>query len=92
LIGLAHPGFRELLTTLASETSAFSGQVLLVHGDTHWQRIDHPLHDPDTHRPIANFTRLESFGYPFLGWVKVIVDSEQPTLFRFEARPYAPHR
>lgn len=90
MIGLGHPGFSELLATLTRETSAFRGQVLLVHGDTHWQRIDHPLYDPGTHRPIANFTRLESFGYPFLGWVKVLVDSGLPTLFRFEVRPYAP--
>jgi hypothetical protein len=66
----------------------FPGQVLLIHGDTHWQRIDQPLRDPGTHLPLANFTRLETFGYPVLGWVKVIVDSEHPRLFRFEVHPY----
>ena len=86
--GLTHVGYRQLLATLRSETLAFPGQVLLIHGDTHWQRIDHPLRHPETKKPIASFTRIESFGYPVMGWVKVIIDSESPTLFRFEARPY----
>ena len=86
--GLTHAGFRDLLEALQEETLAFPGQVLMIHGDTHWQRIDHPLRDPQTHLPIANFTRLETFGYPLLGWVKVIIDSDQPQLFRFEVYPY----
>ena len=84
--GLGHSGYRELVETLRSETLDFPGQVLLVHGDTHWQRIDHPLRNgPET---VANFTRLESFGYPFMGWVKVIVDTQNPEIFRFEVRPH----
>ena len=86
--GLAHVGYRQLLATLRSETLAFPGQVLLIHGDTHWQRVDQPLRHPISKRPLANFTRLETFGYPLLGWVKVIVDSEHPRLFRFEVNPH----
>lgn len=86
--GLAHSGYRQLLDVLRSETLAFPGQVLLLHGDTHWHRIDHPLRHPKTKERVANFTRIESFGYPVMGWVKVIIDSVSPTLFRFEARPY----
>lgn len=89
--GLAPPGFRELLDMLARETRRFAGQVLLIHGDTHWQRVDHPLHDVETRRTLSNFTRLETFGSPFLGWVKVIVDSDEATLFRFEVHPYPSH-
>ena len=90
--GLAHRGFRELLETLRRETLAFPGQVLLLHGDTHWQRIDHPLHYPGRLEPIANFTRVESFGYPFMGWVKIIIDSEDPALFRFEVHRHKTDR
>ncbi|WP_291996370.1 metallophosphoesterase family protein [Candidatus Accumulibacter sp. ACC012] len=95
--GLPHSGYRQLLETLRRETLAFPGQVLLIHGDTHWQRIDKPLretsgaseHSKDADKqPIANFTRLETFGYPLLGWVKVIVDSENPQLFRFEVHAH----
>ncbi|MBE2258340.1 MAG: metallophosphoesterase [Rhodobacteraceae bacterium] len=86
--GLGHAGYRQLLDTLRRETLGFPGQVLLIHGDTHWRRIDQPLRDPVSKLPIANFTRLETFGYPLLGWVKVIVDSEQAELFRFEVHPH----
>jgi hypothetical protein len=83
--GLPHSGYRELLETLRRETLNFPGQVLVVHGDTHWQRIDHPLLPQPK---IANFTRLESFGFPFMGWVNVIIDDKLPALFRFEVRPH----
>ena len=86
--GLGHSGYRELLETLRSETLDFPGQVLLIHGDTHWQRSDHPLRDPASGKPLANFTRLESFGYPFMGWVEVVADTQAPGLWRFEVRPY----
>jgi hypothetical protein len=86
--GFGHSGYRQLLETLRDETQRFPGQVLLIHGDTHWQRIDHPLRDPASGKPLANFTRLESFGYPFMGWVKVIADTQTPGLWRFEVRPY----
>ncbi|MBS1230877.1 MAG: putative transrane protein [Proteobacteria bacterium] len=88
--GLTHSGYRELLETLRNETLSFPGQVLLVHGDTHWQRIDHPLRNAKA--TVANFTRLESFGYPFMGWVKVIADTQTPGLFRFEVQPRNPQR
>ena len=57
---------------------------------THWQRIDQPLREARTGKKIANFTRVETFGYPVLGWVKAIIDREDPKLFRFEVRPYTP--
>lgn len=86
--GLANNGFRELLETLRQETRDFPGEVLLIHGDTHWHRIDHPLYAPHSRDRIPNFTRLETFGYPFMGWIKVIIDNETPSLFRFESHPF----
>ncbi len=86
--GLTHSGYRELLEVLRSETLSYAGQVLLVHGDTHWQRIDRPLRHPATKKRIANFTRLETFGYPFMGWVNVTIDSEDPSLFQYDVHPY----
>ncbi|MCM8596161.1 metallophosphoesterase family protein [Accumulibacter sp.] len=86
--GFAHAGFADLLQVLVEEASAFPGQVLLIHGDTHWQRIDHPLRQPTSGVPLTNFTRIETFGYPFMGWVKVIFDEHDPQPFRFEVHPY----
>lgn len=86
--GLTHRAFRELLGALRDETLQFTGQVLLVHGDTHWQRIDQPLFHPQTGKRIRNFTRAETFGYPYLGWVRLTIDDASESLFRFEARPW----
>ena len=55
---------------------------------THWQRTDHPLLGTRTRRPLAKFTRLEVYGSPFMGWVKVTVDANAPGLFRLEPQPY----
>lgn len=87
--GLARRGFREFLDRLYEETAAFPGQVLVVHGDTHTSRIDHPLNDP-RERPLANFTRVETFGYPVMGWTRAVIDTGSPKLFRFETHPWPP--
>lgn len=89
--GFPHRGFRDFLKLLREETLNFDGQVVAVHGDTHINRIDHPLRD-DQSRRIERFTRIETFGYPLMGWTRVIVDSEAPTLLRFETHPWPPHR
>ncbi len=89
--GFGHSGYRQLVEILRQETISFPGQVLLVHGDTHQQRIDHPLRHPETKQRIANFTRVETFGYPFMGWVDATIDSESGELFRFDVREYKPN-
>ncbi len=87
--GLPHRGFREFLETVRRETLAFPGQVVAVHGDTHVSRIDQPLRDGNGKR-IANFTRVETFGYPLMGWTRGIIDTDSPALFRFETYPWPP--
>lgn len=89
--GFPHRGFRELLDTLRDGALNFPGQVLLLQGDTHWQRVDHPLYIPGSGQRIANFTRAESFGYPFMGWVDITVDAADPAFFRFATHPLPRH-
>lgn len=81
-------GYLGFIEQLRAETLGFPGQVVLVHGDTHYFRIDQPLRDPRNGETIRNFTRVETYGSPTLGWVKGTVDAADPKLFRFEARPY----
>ncbi len=88
--GVGHGGYRSLLEALREETMNFPGQVVLIHGDTHWHRIDQPFRHPLTGKTLSNFTRVETFGYPYMGWVKAFVDTESPALFRFEARNWPP--
>jgi predicted phosphodiesterase len=86
-----HPpsGYRQFLEQLIAETRNFPGQVVLVHGDTHRQRIDQPLEDPETGMTLRNFTRVETHGSPSFGWTKGTVDQRNPRLFHFEPRVVA---
>ena len=77
-----YEGYTEFLETLATETTAFAGQVVLVHGDTHFFKVDKPLINQAN--LLTNFTRVETFGSPNIHWVKVSVDSNSRNVFKFE--------
>lgn len=77
-----HDGYDNFLTTLSDETRNFDGQVVLVHGDTHFYKVDKPL--VDQANLIRNFTRVETFGSPNVHWIKVDVDPTNPNVFSFE--------
>lgn len=61
------------------------GPVLLIHGDSHHQRVDQPLKD-DVGRTYENFTRLKTFGFPDTGWIRVVVDTVAGRFVEFEPR------
>ncbi len=79
-------GYRELLSALARQTREFEGEVLLVHGDTHRYRVDRPLRDPGSGAPLANFMRVEVFGYPTMNWVRIRV-ADRDGRIRFSVDP-----
>lgn len=81
-----HFGFRELLSVLTRQAGEFDGEVLLVHGDSHRYRVDRPLRDPASGAPLANFTRVEVFGYPTMNWVRIRV-AERDGRVRFSVDP-----
>ena len=85
--GLTHRAFGGFLEALRGEVLAFPGQVVAVHGDTHISRVDRPLRDADG-RTIASFTRVETFGYPLMGWTRAVIDTESPALIRFDTHPW----
>ena len=74
-------GYANFLDAITEETKAFPGQVALVHGDTHFFKIDKPLIDA-THL-LANFTRVETFGSPNVHWLRVTVDPASRDVFTF---------
>lgn len=84
-------GYAELREALAKESRAFGGPVLLVHGDSHFFRVDQPL-SPRRERGAAvtpaleNFTRVEVYGSPYHHWVQVTVDASDPQVFSFRPR------
>lgn len=78
-----HPGFREFLAALEQETVTFEKPVVLVHGDSHYFRIDKPLYGAQSKRRIENFTRVETFGNPDVHWLRVTADPADPNVFTF---------
>ncbi len=72
-------GYRKFLDALVAETEQFKGQVLLVHGDTHFFKLDKPLYSPS--KVLPNLTRLQTFGSPVNHWVKVSVNPRSPEVF-----------
>ena len=83
-------GFTDIRTLLEKETIAFAKPVVLVHGDSHFFRIDKPLPLWVQGAPVLplleNFTRLETFGTPNHHWVQVTVDPNNPNVFTFQQR------
>lgn len=75
-------GYRNFVAGIARQAERYPGQVLLVHGDTHFFKVDKPLYSPT--RLLPNLTRVQTFGSPSLHWVKVLVDPASHNVFRIE--------
>ena len=91
----AYNGFNKFFAAMVEETQKFPGQVVYVHGDTHFFKVDKPLAiDPaakgnlfvanDNAKAIGNFTRVETFGSANVSWVKATVDPTSRNVFSFE--------
>jgi hypothetical protein len=73
------------VNALRAETLAFGGQVALVHGDSHYFKMDKPLNGPGD-GVLANFTRVETFGARNTHWVSATINPDNPNLFDFQPR------
>jgi len=70
---------------LRSLTEAFDGQVVLVHGDSHYFKMDKPI-NRSSGGVLTNFTRVETFGARNTHWVAARIDGRDPNVFAFEPR------
>jgi hypothetical protein len=77
--------YPDYVAALRAETLAFAGQVVLVHGDSHYFIVDKPLNNA-AGGVLANFTRVETFGARNTHWVSATIDDDNPNLFQFEPR------
>ena len=77
-----------LLAQVAAGAARLAKPVLFAHGDTHTYLVDRPFRD-GRGKAVENARRLETFGSPQVGWVRVMVDPNDAGLFRFEPRPPA---
>ena len=78
----ADNGYTDFFYTLVEETQSYAGQVLLVHGDSHYFKMDKPMFNADG-RLTANFTRIEVFGSADNSWVEMTVDPSSEHVFSF---------
>ena len=77
--------FADYVNALQAQTEAFAGQVVLVHGDSHYFKLDKPLNSASG-KVLANFTRIETFGATNTHWVSATIDPRDPNLFEFQPR------
>jgi hypothetical protein len=77
--------FPDYVNALRAQTEAFAGQVVLVHGDSHYFKLDKPLNSASG-KVLANFTRVETFGATNNHWVSATIDPRDPNLFEFQQR------
>jgi hypothetical protein len=71
---------------LRAHAEAFNGQVALIHGDSHYFKLDKPLNRSTGDGVLTNFTRVETFGARNSHWVRATIDASDPNVFRFEQK------
>jgi hypothetical protein len=71
-------GFAGFLDTLRAVARDLPKPIVVIHGDTHIFRYDQPFRDPASGARIANLWRIETWGDPWTGWVKVTVSADLP--------------
>jgi hypothetical protein len=81
----SYDAFPDYIDALRSASLAYDGQVALVHGDSHYFKVDKPLNTPQG-GVVANFTRVETFGSRNTHWVAATIDADNPYVFSFEQR------
>lgn len=84
-------GFTEIREAIEKETITFRKPVILVHGDSHYFRLDNPLRPrPVPGQPsvpsLENFMRLETFGTPNHHWVRVGASPNDSSVFTIRPR------
>lgn len=75
-------GYNAFLGELINQTAQYQGQVMLVHGDTHYFKMDKPFYSPT--RLLSNFTRVQTFGSPHIHWLKATINTHSANVFHIE--------
>jgi hypothetical protein len=83
-------GYRKFVEQLEAGARRLGKPVIVVHGDTHTFRVDQPLRDSATGKTLENVTRIETYGSPRVGWVRVEIDPESREWLRVEGKRYPP--
>ena len=70
--------FSDFLVAFESTARALGKPMLFMHGDTHEYRVDRTYRSPLDRRAIDNVTRVQTYGSPFVNWVRVTVNPLNP--------------
>ena len=79
-------GFESFVPRLRAQAAAFPGRTLVIHGDTHEYHYDQALTD-SIGVAVPRAWRLETWGSPTVGWVRVVMDSVSGDVLAVESRP-----
>lgn len=74
-------GYAEVMGELRALATVFARPVALVHGDTHYFRVDMPFAD-STGLVLRNVVRAETFGDPNAHWLRLTIHPG-PEVFSF---------
>ena len=80
-------GFADFRNALRDLALRFAKPVLFVNGDTHLYKLDQPIADPASGRPLENFTRVVVFGSPQTRWIRAGIAPSSPQLFQVSPVP-----
>jgi len=72
-------GFEAVIQALRRLSLRFAGPVLLAHGDGHFFVVDRPLASESP--PVGNLLRVQSWGEPLSGWIRIDVDPARTGVF-----------
>ena len=78
-----HSGHKAWVEAFLESAADFGKPVLLIHGDSHVFRIDHPFKNNDG-KTVELITRLEVYGANQVQAVRVTVDPDDPAVFGFK--------
>ncbi len=81
-----HPhraGFEGVIQALHRLSLRFGRPVLLAHGDGHFFFVDRPLASESP--PVRNLLRVQSWGEPLSGWIRIDVDPARTAVFEISA-------
>ena len=78
-----HSGHKAWVEAFLESAADFGKPVLLIHGDSHVFRIDHPFKNDDD-KTMELITRLEVYGANQVQAVRVTVDPDDPAVFGFK--------
>lgn len=83
-------GYKDFIAGFDARARTYGKPILFAHGDTHQFHVDTPYVSPLTRTPIANVTRVETYGSPFVNWVRISVQDDA-LLFHVESGQFSAH-